>query len=286
VFPALFSLILLLMILPMNAPGTENLLSVRDLTHLFSGQVPQVDAVSFDVYAGEFVAIIGPNGSGKSTLLRLIIRELLPASGSIVIQGKTLHTMKPIERARTIALLTQHDNADLRLTVSEYVALGRIPWQAEYSNLEHETAMTEAIHDVGIAHLQHVSLGKLSGGERQRAGFARVLVQKPTLLLLDEPTNHLDPLARHQLLSLIRRKKITTLAVLHDLELIQPFADQVLMMNAGRMVCRGTPAQVLDSPGFQRVFGMQSLHVTHPKSGKTLRIFEALPSEIDGYTNN
>lgn len=265
----------------MKSPQPESLLSVRHLTHCFSGKTPQVNSVSFDIDAGEFVSIIGPNGSGKSTVLRLIISELQPASGEIVIQGKTLKTMKPLERARTVALLTQHDNADLRLTVSEYVALGRIPWQAEYSNGEHEKVITDAINEVGITHLQHVSLGKLSGGERQRAGFARVLAQQPALLLLDEPTNHLDPLARHQLLSLIKHKNMTTVAVLHDLELIQPFSDRVLMMNQGELVCSGTPAQVLDSSWLEQVFGMQSLHVTHPLSGKTLRIFEALPGEIN-----
>ncbi|WP_437178424.1 ABC transporter ATP-binding protein [Buttiauxella gaviniae] len=265
----------------MKAPAPECLLCVRDLSHRFNGKSPQVDAVSFDIFAGEFVSIIGPNGSGKSTLLRLLINELQPSSGEITLQGKALRAMKPIERARSVALLTQHDNADLRLTVGEYVALGRIPWQAESTNAGHEKVITDAIKDVGITHLQQVALGKLSGGERQRAGFARVLAQQPALLLLDEPTNHLDPLARHQLLSLVRGKNITTVAVLHDLELIQPFSDQVLMMNAGQLVCRGTPAQVLDSPCLQQVFGMQSLHVTHPKNGQTLRIFEALPSEID-----
>lgn len=268
----------------MKAP--ESLLSVRHLTHFFAGKKPQVNAVSFDIDAGEFVSIIGPNGSGKSTLLRLIISELHAASGEIVINGKALRMMKPQERACTIALLTQHDNADLRLTVSEYVALGRIPWQAEYTNSEHDNAIAEAISDVGITHLQRVALGKLSGGERQRAGLARVLAQQPALLLLDEPTNHLDPLARHQLLSLVRRKNITTIAVLHDLELIQPFSDRVLMMNEGQLVCHGTPAQVLDSPWLAQIFGMQSLHVTHPNSGKTLRIFEALPSEGHCNTNN
>lgn len=263
-----------------------SLLCVRDLTLCFSGHSPQVNAVSFDVNAGEFVAIIGPNGSGKSTLLRLIISELQAARGEIVIQGRTLRTMKLLERARRVALLTQHDNADSRLTVNEYVALGRIPWQAEHTQTEHNEAIAGAINDVGINHLRQVALGKLSGGERQRAGFARVLAQKPALLLLDEPTNHLDPLARHQLLNLVKHKNITTLAVLHDLELIQPFSDQVLMMNAGRLVCRGTPEEVLDSPWLARVFGMQSLHVTHPQNGKTVRIFEALASEVNGYTNN
>ncbi|TNV17906.1 ABC transporter ATP-binding protein [Buttiauxella sp. B2] len=269
----------------MTALSPAILLSVRDLTHYFSGKTPQVNAISFNVSDGEFVSIIGPNGSGKSTLLRLIINELQPASGEIVIQGKPLCAMKPIERARTVALLTQHDNADLRLTVREYVALGRIPWQADCPNAEHEKVITEAINDVGIAHLQQTALGTLSGGERQRAGFSRALAQQPALLLLDEPTNHLDPLARHQLLSLVRRKNITTIAVLHDLELIQPFSDQVLMMNAGHLVSHGTPAQVLDSSCFAQIFGMQSLHVIHPKTGKTLRIFEALPSEMNCNTN-
>lgn len=89
------------------------------------------------------------------------------------------------------------------------------------------------------------SLSALSGGERQRAALARVLAQMPSLVLLDEPTNHLDPSGRVELLSLVKNKGITVVAVLHDLSLIESFADRVLLLSQGRMVLCDTPERVL-----------------------------------------
>ncbi|MBP1130391.1 iron complex transport system ATP-binding protein [Serratia sp. PL17] len=262
----------------MNNLPTDSLLSVQNLSLASPGKPPRIHGVTFALQQDESVTIIGPNGSGKSTLLRLLTGELKPSGGEIRFQGTPLSTIKPHQRARSIALLSQHDNADLRLKVNEYVALGRLPWQADSLPSEHLRIVAKAMDDVGLHSLQHVPLGNLSGGERQRAGFARVLAQQPMLLLLDEPTNHLDPLARHQLLSLIHKKKIATLKVLHDLELVQPFSHQVIMMNQGKIVCHGSPDAVLESVHLQQVFGMKSLQARHPETGKALRFFEALPT--------
>lgn len=262
----------------MNNLPTDSLLSVKNLSLARPGEAPRIDGITFTLQQGESVTIIGPNGSGKSTLLRLITCELTPSDGEILFRGDRLSALKPHQRARAIALLTQHDNADLRLKVNEYVALGRLPWQADSVQSQHQRIIAKAMDDVGICHLQHMPLSKLSGGERQRAGFARVLAQQPVLLLLDEPTNHLDPLARHQLLSLIQKKKIATLKVLHDLELVQPFSDNVIMMNEGKIVCYGRPDSVLESVHLQQVFGMRSLQARHPETGKAIRFFEALPT--------
>ncbi|TFZ53212.1 ABC transporter ATP-binding protein [Serratia proteamaculans] len=261
-----------------NLP-TDSLLSVQNLSLTSPGKVPRINRVSFALQENESVTLIGPNGSGKSTLLRLITCELKPSEGEILFRGTPLSAIPPQQRARSIALLSQHDDADLRLRVNEYVALGRLPWQADKGPSEHLLIVEKAMDDVGIRHLQHLPLGNLSGGERQRAGFARVLAQQPVLLLLDEPTNHLDPLARHQLLSLIHQKKIATLKVLHDLELVQPFSDNVIMMNQGEIVCYGSPDTVLESTHLQQVFGMKSLQVRHPVTGQALRFFEALPTK-------
>ena len=96
--------------------------------------------------------------------------------------------------------------------------------------------------------------------------------------MLDEPTNHLDPLARHQLLSLIHEKKIATIKVLHDLELVQPFSDKVMIINKGKILCYDRPETVLESAHLQQVFGMRTLQVRHPESGEAVRFFEALPT--------
>lgn len=262
----------------MNNLPTDSLLSVQNISLASPGKPPRINRVTFRLQQGESVTIIGPNGSGKSTLLRLITCELKPSEGEILFQGTPLSAIKPHQRARSIALLSQHDDADLRLKVNEYVALGRLPWQADSLPSEHSMIVAKAMGDVGIRHLQQMPLGQLSGGERQRAGFARVLAQQPVLLLLDEPTNHLDPLARHQLLTLIHQKKIATLKVLHDLELVEPFSDKVIIMNEGKLVCYGRPDTVLASEHLQQVFGMKSLQACHPETGQAVRFFEALPT--------
>jgi iron complex transport system ATP-binding protein len=93
--------------------------------------------------------------------------------------------------------------------------------------------------------------------------------------LLDEPTNHLDPLSRSTLLSLVRNKGIATIAVLHDLPLIEPFADRVLVMQTGHVVVWGTPEEALSTRIMRPIFGMESYTVTHPATGNPLRIFDA-----------
>ncbi|CDZ82855.1 ferric enterobactin transport ATP-binding protein [Citrobacter koseri] len=104
--------------------------------------------------------------------------------------------------------------------------------------------------------------------------LARVLAQMPSLVLLDEPTNHLDPSGRVELLSLVKNKGITVVAVLHDLSLIESFADRVLLLSQGRMVLCDTPERVLVSENLYPVFGLTCFTVPHPDTGKALRIFE------------
>ncbi|MCF6733557.1 ABC transporter ATP-binding protein, partial [Escherichia coli] len=144
-----------------------------------------------------------------------------------------LNALNRHERAKRIAILAQSDTPDLRLRVAEYVALGRIPHHGFSTPAHDRQLIDEALDDTGLLPLRHRLLGTLSGGERQRAALARAFAQTPQLLLLDEPTNHLDPLARTQLLSLVRKRGISTLAVLHDLPLITPFADRVAVLQQG-----------------------------------------------------
>lgn len=244
------------------------LLAVRNLS--LPGIIKNI---SFDLATGECVAVIGPNGCGKSTFINALIGA--HTKGSLYLAGRLLSAYSRKERAKHIALLVQHDQPDPRLRVEEYVALGRIPHYACCTPARNRYLVNQAMDDTGIAALRHQRLDNLSGGERQKAALARAFAQTPSLLLLDEPTNHLDPLARANMLRLVRRKGIATLAVLHDLPLVEPFADRVMVMQAGAVVACDTPANALNKRIIHQVFGMECFTVSHPKTGLPVRLFEA-----------
>ncbi|ELY6226484.1 ABC transporter ATP-binding protein [Cronobacter muytjensii] len=253
----------------MNA--VPDVLHITGLTLRSREQGLILNDLNVSVGKGEKLAVVGPNGSGKSTLLRLLIGDAMPDAGLILLEGRPLEAFSPTARARKIAYLAQHDAPDPRLTLEEYVALGRTPF-ADSKNARR--IVDEIIEETGLAALRQRLLGTLSGGQRQRAALARALAQSPALLLLDEPTNHLDPPARAALLSLVKSKGIAVIAVLHDLAAIDDFADRVLVLHQGRQVACATPDIALQTSTIFPVFGMQSFSVRHPLDGRSLRIFD------------
>ncbi|MCC2521894.1 ABC transporter ATP-binding protein [Vibrio coralliilyticus] len=236
-----------------------------------------VNEVSLNIKAGECIAIIGPNGSGKSSLLKALSGEYQVTSGELKICGTNLEDQTPQTLAKKIAIVAQHENADPRLTVREYVRLGRVPHTFCCSIQEHEAAVNQALEDVGLLKMEHRLLGSLSGGELQRANIARAFAQKPELLLLDEPTNHLDPLARIELLELVKRRGIAAIVVLHDLTLVAPFADKVLLMSEQKMLVCAAPNIVLRNEFIAPVFGLDVFTFSHPQTNSVVFHFEATP---------
>ncbi|MBA7933748.1 ABC transporter ATP-binding protein [Klebsiella sp. RHBSTW-00215] len=252
----------------------DSVLSVNIASLPRPGGGELLSSVHFAAKKGECLAVIGPNGSGKTSLLRAIDRELTTLNGDILLFGRPISELSRQQRAKQIAVLAQNDTPDMRLALEDYVALGRIPHARDMSHREHETIVTRAIIDTGLQRFRKRSLSALSGGERQRAALARVLAQSPALVLLDEPTNHLDPPGRVELLSLVKSKGITVVAVLHDLSLVESFADRVLLLSQGRAVAWDIPERVLVSEQLYPVFGLTCFTVPHPDTGKALRIFE------------
>ncbi|STR39043.1 ABC transporter (iron.B12.siderophore.hemin) [Klebsiella michiganensis] len=230
--------------------------------------------IHFSAGKGECLAVIGPNGSGKTTLLRAIDCQLPSREGDVRFIWPLHCRINPAAASPADRGASQNDTPDLRLALEDYVALGRIPHARDMSRREHDIIVTRAINDTGLQRLRKRPLSALSGGERQRAALARVLAQAPKLLLLDEPTNHLDPHGRVELLSLVKSQGITVVAVLHDLSLIDAFADRVLLLSQGRAVAWDVPERVLVSQRLYPVFGLTSFTVPHPMTGKALRIFE------------
>lgn len=251
------------------------ILSVQSLCADGPAHWRAVSDVTFDVCEGECVAVIGPNGSGKSSLLKVITGEYRAVSGELEIFGSRVEHLPRQEMAKRLAVVAQHEHVDPRLSVSEYVYLGRVPHTFCCSKKEHDRAVKQAIEDVGLSHKSHRHFGELSGGEQQRASIARAFAQEPRLLLLDEPTNHLDPLARLDLLKLIKHRGIASVVVLHDLPLVTPFADNILLMSEQKMVAFAPPETLMRDDFITPVFGLRVIPFSHPHMHSTIHHFEA-----------
>ena len=219
-----------------------------------------LDAVTCTVPAGSLVGLLGPNGSGKTTLLRVVAGLVRPRTGQVSIGGDTVADLPRAVAARRMAVLAQYAETDLDLTALEIVLLGRTPHRRSRwsdSDADH-TAALAALDRVDLSGYAHRKWHTLSGGERQRVQLARALTQEPELLLLDEPTNHLDIGHQLQLLHLVRRAGITTLAALHDLNLAAMFCDTVVVLQAGRVVATGPPPAVLTARLLAEVYGVDA----------------------------
>jgi iron complex transport system ATP-binding protein len=211
---------------------------------------------------GEFSVLVGPNGAGKTTLIRALA-GLLPADGKITLEDRPLSSFTPNERARRIAYLPQGNVFHWPMPVETIVALGRYPHADPFSTPgdSDRDAVHAALAATRTEDLAARPVTTLSGGERARVALARALATRATVLLADEPTVSLD--ARHQLIvmNVLRdaaRKGAAVLAVLHDLSLAARFADDVLLMQGGRLVTQGPPASVLTPDRIAAVFGVST----------------------------
>ncbi|RAJ59084.1 iron complex transport system ATP-binding protein [Streptomyces sp. Amel2xB2] len=236
--------------------------------------------LSLSVPDGRCTGLVGPNGSGKSTALKCIYRALRPSSGTVRIGERELSRLGMRQSARLVAALTQDGEIDLDFTVEEVVALGRTPHGRGNRPLgAAERALCErAMERLDIAHLARRGVLTLSGGERQRVLVARALVQEPEILVLDEPTNHLDVRHQVELLSLLRGTGLTTLVVLHDLNLAAAACDRLGVLCDGRLVAAGTPREVLTPDLLHDVFGVRATVVSHPLTGDPQVLYSLTPA--------
>ncbi|MFF3755377.1 ABC transporter ATP-binding protein [Streptomyces sp. NPDC002018] len=212
-----------------------------------AGRRKLLDGITITLPAGRFTGLVGPNGSGKSTLLRLLAGLRVPSSGHALLNGGDVAATGRREVARRLAVVAQDVAVDVEMTVREVVSLGRAPHRGRSaaSGARDRDAVEKAMARTGVSALADRSWPTLSGGERQRVNTARALAQEPAGLLLDEPTNHLDIRHRLDLMEMLSRTGVTVIAALHELELAARYCDHLVLLDAGRVVAAGTPADVL-----------------------------------------
>lgn len=239
------------------------LLSAANLT-VRIGSKAIVETISLSFAPGRFVALIGPNGAGKTTLLKALA-GLVDAEGSILLEGRQISAVDRRERARRIAYLPQGHQVHWPLLARDVVALGRYPHGLnDPSRLpdDHARAIEAAMARTDTTHLADQSVQTLSGGERARVMLARVMAVEAPILLADEPTASLDP--GHQI-SVMRdlkaesRRGALVIAVTHDLGLAARLADDIVLLDQGRLVAHGSAEHVLTDDNLHAVYQVSVL---------------------------
>jgi cobalamin transport system ATP-binding protein len=239
--------------------------------------------VSLEVAEGSVLAIVGPNGSGKSTLLRSLAGLWRANEGAVLLGGHSLDTLRRAEIAKQITYVPQENQFEFDFTVREIVLMGRYPHRGRFDREtpEDHKAADDALKRADVAHLAERSVMRLSGGEKQRVLIARSLATRARILLLDEPTANLDVDHGLDVLALCRTLANEGNAVAiatHDLNAVYRFADQVALLDSGRLISAGRPAGVLTAENLKRTFNVMSEALTSA-DGTPLLLFHRIPDE-------
>lgn len=236
-------------------------LSVQDLAVSLGGR-RVLEGVSAAFRPGRVTAILGPNGSGKTTLVRALAGLIDTDAGQVMLGGRAVAGIEPRERARLIGYLPQDGAVHWNVGVRELVGLGRLPHRAPFAgpSAEDVAAVAAALSATDTGALADRRANELSGGERARVLLARVLAGTPRWLLADEPLASLDPLHQLEMLDQLRRQAeagVGVVIVLHDLIQAARAADDVLLLNAGRVVAHGAAADTLAPGHLRETFGVE-----------------------------
>ena len=233
-----------------------------DLRSLKLGGSTILQPLRFAPQARAWTAVVGPNGAGKSTMLRALT-GLLPFDGALQLQDQPWHSWPARERARQVAWLGQNEASADELSALDVVMLGRLPhqpWLAPASSADH-AAVEQAMRMTQSWDWRARPLGQLSGGERQRVLLARALAVQAQALLMDEPLAHLDPPHQSDWVQIVRglvAEGVTVVSVLHELNIALQ-ADNVVVMDSGRIVHQGPPEAVATHAALQQVFQQRLL---------------------------
>jgi cell division transport system ATP-binding protein len=224
---------------PAAAPSPSAMIVFEGVTKVYEPDVTALDGVSFVIDKGEFVFIVGASGSGKSTLIKLLLKEIEPTNGKIIVGGRDLtrlkHSKVPLLR-RNVGCVFQDFKLLPSRTAAENVAYA-LKVQGE-SRTSIRRKVPEVMNMVGLAHKMDSLPDELSGGEQQRVSIARAVVNHPPLLVCDEPTGNLDPdtsVGIMQLLYRINRAGTTILMVTHDREMVDKMRKRVIALEGGKL---------------------------------------------------
>jgi len=249
-------------------------MNVQNLIKKYDGRAV-VDAVSFEIPKGKVISLIGPNGAGKSTVMGMISRLVAKDSGVISFEEKDLSKWKSKELAKRLAILTQHNNVQMKLTVKELVSFGRFPYSGSHLTQEDYDIIDKAIAYMELEEFEDRFIDELSGGQRQRAYIAMVIAQDTEYVLLDEPTNNLDIYHATNMMKTVRKLcdelGKTVILVLHEINYAAFYSDYICAFKDGKVAKFGTVEEVVTKETLSEIYKVdfEIMEV----SGKPLTIY-------------
>jgi iron complex transport system ATP-binding protein len=235
-----------------------------------AGSIPLISDVSLTLTRGRVLAVVGPNGAGKSTLLHLLAGDLRPTEGTIQLDSHPLHGYSPTQLARRRAVMTQHTVMHFAYQVEQVVAMGRYPHAArrDITPAQDRQIVLKALQSTETDVYRSRTYPTLSGGEASRTIMARAIAQETDVLLLDEPTAGLD--IRHQELVMrtcrtLAEEGKAVCVILHDLNLAAIYADEIALLDHGRLAAMGAPFETLIAPLLSEIYGHPIYVTRHPR---------------------
>jgi iron complex transport system ATP-binding protein len=248
-------------------------LAARDVAFSYTN-APFLEQISVALAPGLVTGIAGPNGAGKTTLVNLLAGHLAPTRGTVTLGDQPIRTIGRKALARKIALIPPEVQAPFAYTVWDVVEMGRYPYADAFQPLgdADRGIVRAALARTGLEGFEEKVYNRLSSGERQRAVIARALAQEPHVLLMDEPTVHLDihyQVELHELMkSMAHDHGIAVLLITHDLNFASQYCDELIVMEHGRIVRHGPPAEVLEADLLSRVYRTRLEVHAHPRTGQ------------------
>lgn len=247
---------------------------VKDLTKTYDGKVV-VDGVNFEIPRGRVLSLIGPNGAGKSTVMSMISRLIASDAGIVDFDGKDIQKWKSRELSKRLAILTQTNNIQMKLTVRELVSFGRFPYSGSHLTIEDERIVDRVISYMELTTMQDRFIDELSGGQRQRAYIAMVIAQDTEYILLDEPTNNLDIYHATNMMKIVRRLcdelGKTVILVLHEINYAAFYSDYICAFMNGKIAKFGTVKEVMTKENLSQIYKVD--FETMEIEGKPLSIY-------------
>lgn len=205
-------------------------MQVKELTKQYDGKTV-VDSVTFEIPKGKVLSLIGPNGAGKSTVMGILSRLIARDAGLVDFEGRDIAKWRSKELSKRLAILTQSNNIQMKLTVRELVTFGRFPYSGGRTTPEDQRIIDQAISYMELEEFQDRFIDELSGGQRQRALIAMVIAQDTEYVLLDEPTNNLDIYHATNMMRTVRKLcddlGKTVILVLHEINYAAFYSDYI-----------------------------------------------------------
>lgn len=239
---------------------------------------PVIENLTLSLPCHDMAALIGPNGAGKTTFLRAVTGLVKPAKGTVRLFSEDVSALSPSARARLVSVIPQDIETPMAFTVAEIVMMGRTSAMSRWRQPTNDdrAIVEQAMIYADVIDMQQRPFTELSGGEKQRAIIAMALAQQPRMILMDEATSHLDMNHRLEIMRIIERlnseQNVTVLMVSHDLNLAAEFCGRLMLLDHGRLVADGAPADVLRPDILHRVYHCDVFVQANPVSG-SLNVF-------------